>query len=1303
VEGPGAVERCALLLGPEGAGAAMTVAPGTLRATDSATTYNGLYSSPPADLDKCRSETGTMADLMKYQQSLLLVKPDAMSKLEEIVTKVEAANFTILDKKTFVLSEARASTFFEAHTDALSFPSLVRHMCSGPVCGIVVARMSAVSVLQQLAGPATPAEAASYPTSLRALYARDNQRNAVHVSMSEKAARSDIAFFFPNVLQSPLPDAEETQDFLLRKSVAAKSGLQTVLPGTGFDIEPSLLQFVSKGLVSLCQTRPHGELNNLQALEYLSGWLVKNNPNKPEVVEPEVEIPVATVSEGAAYTVEEPAEDAPPIVEVNVAADKGDKYMVEFEAPPLVAVYLGDPAGIAGVPEAVDYHHLDLETILIAEGKSSTGQIGKEIERKLAGGEAPLNLEMKLKLPVIRNAIFSLGIGRYLITGLSSTNELLQFEQEVAEITVILVGGEMEDAEVQTAYPAVKHYAPLGKVRSLPGMASSPPLVLDSSLPSKAELAKKLLLPKVMYFLAPSPDSDTAVCEKIEAEYGYCHINVPGLLKKISLEDTAVGKTVKAALDAGEYVHEKIVGPEIVEQMNGARRFGFTSFVLCGFPQTVEQLRFFESQVSCFSEAIFMDYPRTEIMDAAVISNSSIPQEIVEKTVNLFYTSGAEVKAALAAGPCAKVHHIPATTSAPDVAQLVYNAIRPSLTIVLGPPTAGEVKDFAVMYAKTMGAVHVDVDALLDAELERKTEVGVEMSNMLARGQVVPLRMILEVIKAATKWTSTDHLVLTSFPRYLDEADALLKQFTVKKVLLIEAGEGKAKEIFENSGLLPEVFKEMMNRVLTVGTFFAAQGLMQRVDLSSDAKAVESMMDKQKEGNLPKCIALVGLPFLGSALVAAALKKEYGFEVVGPEVPLVEAPGPVLNEEEAEAVVKKIEEAMNACTAPCLVIDDLLTDNETYKQYEKACQERGLPKPVNVVYFTSGDLAADAGLAEEKIKEAIKDGDPDPYVARIAAVKATLDQGGEGEEEAAAAKSDHYLNKPVLVPWTPEYFKKLKELEEQETKETPGHLSKVYQDLQAEVKEAKFPTVQKIEIPKKNEEKNETDAMVMAGVVKEVAKIVKPTVHCVLAPQARGVSVTLASVLAASAAGRQVVLDAVELATPNSRYSETVNTALKTAAAVGEPILPDIWAEIFEERLKEYSLQHVFLANYPGDSVRTYPTVRDELDVLAQFATVKGMIAANFTQRAMHKYCFKGAVPAPETATQAYAFYRGNAETDVDRYSAMLQEKTAYLSDNDMERDRWVTNLEIDATDGPLPEAAREGSLAALDVLGMLP
>merc|ERR1719305_1222078 len=265
--------------------------------------------------------------------------------------------------------------------------------------------------------------------------------------------------------------------------------------------------------------------------------------------------------------------------------------MVEFEAPPLVAIYLGDATTASAVAGAIDYAHLDLESLIKDEGENGTGQIGKEIQRKLAGGEAPLALEMKLKLPVLRSAMSSLGIGRYLITGLTSQTELLHFEQEVAEITVLLAA---DKAAEET--PAVHYYAAIGKVRSL----------ADSE--DKIEPAKKLLLPKVMYFLAPSPDSDTAVCEKIEAEYGYCHINVPSLLKKLALEDTAVGKTTKAALDAGEYVHEKIVGPEIVEQINGARRFGFTSF---------------DSQVSCFSEAIFMDYPRTEIMDAAVISNSS--------------------------------------------------------------------------------------------------------------------------------------------------------------------------------------------------------------------------------------------------------------------------------------------------------------------------------------------------------------------------------------------------------------------------------------------------------------------------------------------------------------------------------------------------------------------------------------------------------------------------------------------------------------------------------------------------------
>ena len=60
-----------------------------------------------------------------------------------------------------------------------------------------------------------------------------------------------------------------------------------------------------------------------------------------------------------------------------------------------------------------------------------------------------------------------------------------------------------------------------------------------------------------------------------------------------------------------------------------------------------------------------------------------------------------------------------------------------------------QVTEFAGKYCAKQGSTQLDVDALLDAELERRTAVGIQMANMLARGQVIPVRMILEVAESA--------------------------------------------------------------------------------------------------------------------------------------------------------------------------------------------------------------------------------------------------------------------------------------------------------------------------------------------------------------------------------------------------------------------------------------------------------------------------------------------------------------------------------------------------------------------------
>lgn len=83
--------------------------------------------------------------------------------------------------------------------------------------------------------------------------------NAVHGSETPQAAQREIRFFFPSNVVEPLPSAEEARDFINSK------------------INPTL----RKGLTALIKKKPE------DPLRFLAGWLEANNPNRPNVEEPE--------------------------------------------------------------------------------------------------------------------------------------------------------------------------------------------------------------------------------------------------------------------------------------------------------------------------------------------------------------------------------------------------------------------------------------------------------------------------------------------------------------------------------------------------------------------------------------------------------------------------------------------------------------------------------------------------------------------------------------------------------------------------------------------------------------------------------------------------------------------------------------------------------------------------------------------------------------------------------------------------------------------------------------------------------
>ena len=128
--------------------------------------------------------------------TLSIIKPDAVQRnlIGEIERRIEAAGLKIVALKMLWLTVRQAELFYAAHREKSFYRSLVDYMTSGPVVVQVLAGSQAVSRYRQLIGATNPTDAE--PGTIRAEFAVDIERNAVHGSDSADAAASEIAFFF---------------------------------------------------------------------------------------------------------------------------------------------------------------------------------------------------------------------------------------------------------------------------------------------------------------------------------------------------------------------------------------------------------------------------------------------------------------------------------------------------------------------------------------------------------------------------------------------------------------------------------------------------------------------------------------------------------------------------------------------------------------------------------------------------------------------------------------------------------------------------------------------------------------------------------------------------------------------------------------------------------------------------------------------------------------------------------------------------------------------------------------------------
>ena len=144
---------------------------------------------------------------MASERTLSIIKPDAVSanRIGKVIACLEEAGLKITAQRMIRLDTETAGRFYSEHSDRPFFKDLVQFMTSGPIVVQVLEGEGAIARNRQIMGATNPENAD--PGTIRAAFAADTMRNAVHGSDSSASAAREVAFFFTEDDIQEAPDA----------------------------------------------------------------------------------------------------------------------------------------------------------------------------------------------------------------------------------------------------------------------------------------------------------------------------------------------------------------------------------------------------------------------------------------------------------------------------------------------------------------------------------------------------------------------------------------------------------------------------------------------------------------------------------------------------------------------------------------------------------------------------------------------------------------------------------------------------------------------------------------------------------------------------------------------------------------------------------------------------------------------------------------------------------------------------------------------------------------------------------------
>lgn len=138
---------------------------------------------------------------MATNRTFTMIKPDAYQAGNSgaIIKMIEEAGFRIVAAKLTRLTPERAGEFYAVHKERPFYKDLCNYMSSGPIIAMILEKENAVADFRKLIGATNPANAE--PGTIRKLFAKSIEANAIHGSDSDENAAIEGAFFFSGMEQ----------------------------------------------------------------------------------------------------------------------------------------------------------------------------------------------------------------------------------------------------------------------------------------------------------------------------------------------------------------------------------------------------------------------------------------------------------------------------------------------------------------------------------------------------------------------------------------------------------------------------------------------------------------------------------------------------------------------------------------------------------------------------------------------------------------------------------------------------------------------------------------------------------------------------------------------------------------------------------------------------------------------------------------------------------------------------------------------------------------------------------------------